>query len=274
MLADAFEVVLDPDAEYLVREAPGPTVQATSFAGWVPFAGAIGDGRPRLRHCSYRDSHDQELRRARTFGVHSPPIATEISRRGGAVSADVGTEGRPIRVHDLRATFVTVSLATGRTETWVADRTGHTSSVMINRYRRAARSLAEMGIGTLRPMHTAIPELSVIAREGQSGGANGKGNEKATPALDGLGDGNETRRDPVESRRVAEERTRTSTPLRALEPESSASASSATSAWGPGVYAASGGVSRTRAAPGRSEMFSHSPHRVRRIPLPIRSSKR
>jgi integrase len=40
---------------------------------------------------------------------------------------------RPIRVHDLRATFVTLSLANGRTEAWVADRTGHRSSVMINR---------------------------------------------------------------------------------------------------------------------------------------------
>src|SRR5204862_7470897 len=34
------------------------------------------------------------------------------------------------RVHDLRGTFVTLSLANGRSETWVADRTGHTSSQM------------------------------------------------------------------------------------------------------------------------------------------------
>jgi integrase len=34
------------------------------------------------------------------------------------------------RVHDLRGTFVTLSLANGKTETWVADRTGHTSSQM------------------------------------------------------------------------------------------------------------------------------------------------
>jgi integrase len=33
---------------------------------------------------------------------------------------------RPIRVHDLRATFVTLALAAGRSEAWVADRTGHT----------------------------------------------------------------------------------------------------------------------------------------------------
>lgn len=35
---------------------------------------------------------------------------------------------RPIRVHDLRATMITLNLANGRTEAWTADRTGHTTS--------------------------------------------------------------------------------------------------------------------------------------------------
>ncbi len=64
-----------------------------------------------------------------------------------------------IRVHDLRATFVTLSLANGQTETWVADRTGHRSSVMINHYRRAARQVAELNLGMLMPLDEAIPEL-------------------------------------------------------------------------------------------------------------------
>lgn len=63
---------------------------------------------------------------------------------------------RPIRVHDLRATFVTLSLAAGRSETWVADRTGHRSSVMINAYRRAARTAAELGLGELAPLDQAV----------------------------------------------------------------------------------------------------------------------
>ncbi|HOU94326.1 MAG TPA: tyrosine-type recombinase/integrase, partial [Polyangiaceae bacterium] len=70
---------------------------------------------------------------------------------------------RPIRVHDLRASFVTVSLAEGRSETWIADRTGHRSSVMINRYKRAARTVADLGLGPFRPLDQAIPELG--ARE-------------------------------------------------------------------------------------------------------------
>jgi integrase len=70
---------------------------------------------------------------------------------------------QPLRVHDLRATFVTVSLANGKTETWVADRTGHRSSAMINRYRRrrAARTWAELSLGPLTALDEAIPELSL-----------------------------------------------------------------------------------------------------------------
>lgn len=64
-----------------------------------------------------------------------------------------------LRVHDLRATFITLSLASGKTETWVQDRTGHTSSVMINRYRRQARAAAELRLGQLLPLDEAIPEL-------------------------------------------------------------------------------------------------------------------
>jgi hypothetical protein len=71
-----------------------------------------------------------------------------------------GVNRRKLRVHDLRATFVTLSLANGKTETWVADRTGHRSSQMINRYRRAARSASELGLGPVLPLDVAIPELS------------------------------------------------------------------------------------------------------------------
>lgn len=70
-----------------------------------------------------------------------------------------------VTVHHLRGTFVTLALANGKTETWVQDRTGHTSSVMINRYRRMARTAAELEIGTLAPLDQAIPELrEAIAR--------------------------------------------------------------------------------------------------------------
>ena len=55
------------------------------------------------------------------------------------------------------------ALANGRTETWVADRTGHKSSQMINAYRRAARTAAELRLGELVPLVEAIPELAEAA---------------------------------------------------------------------------------------------------------------
>jgi len=69
---------------------------------------------------------------------------------------------RRIVAHDLRATFVTLSLASGKTESWVQDRTGHTSSDQINRYRQAARTAAELSLGELGPLDTAIPELAEV----------------------------------------------------------------------------------------------------------------
>lgn len=66
---------------------------------------------------------------------------------------------RPIRPYDLRATFVTLSLAHGKTEKWVSDRTGHRSSDQIATYDRAARTAAELSLPELTPLDQAIPEL-------------------------------------------------------------------------------------------------------------------
>ncbi len=80
---------------------------------------------------------------------------------------DVGSEdasqerGRmPIRLHDLRATFVTVSLANGKTEQWVSDRTGHRSSQMLALYTRQARQWSELELGALQPMDALLPEMT------------------------------------------------------------------------------------------------------------------
>jgi integrase len=77
---------------------------------------------------------------------------------------------RPIRVHDLRATFVTLALANGKTEAWVCDRTGHRSSVMVNRYRRQARQATELGLGELAPLDVA---LGLVTKP--TGGDSGNG---------------------------------------------------------------------------------------------------
>jgi integrase len=72
-------------------------------------------------------------------------------------------ERRPICIHDLRATFITISLAQGKTESWVANRTGHKSSKMINEYRRQAQCHAEVVMGALAPLVEVIPELAAVS---------------------------------------------------------------------------------------------------------------
>jgi hypothetical protein len=73
-------------------------------------------------------------------------------------------ESLPCRVHDLRALFVTTSLASGRPESWVRDRTSHRTITMLDRYRRQARLFAELHLGDLVPLDEAIPELRGTGR--------------------------------------------------------------------------------------------------------------
>lgn len=77
-----------------------------------------------------------------------------------------------VRAHDLRGVFVTYALAAGRSEAWVQDRTGHTTSQMLNKYRRTARTVNELGLGQLAPLHEAIPEL--VERGGDAAAASSK----------------------------------------------------------------------------------------------------
>jgi len=70
---------------------------------------------------------------------------------------------QPIRVHDLRGTFVTLALANGRSQSWVMARTGHRSSQRVNCYRRIATSFAELNLGELAPLDSALPELAQLA---------------------------------------------------------------------------------------------------------------
>jgi hypothetical protein len=67
-----------------------------------------------------------------------------------------------MRAHDLRATFITVSLATGRTWEWCQQRTGHGDS-MKQKYRRTAATWVAQQQGDLAPLHLVIPEFAVHA---------------------------------------------------------------------------------------------------------------
>ena len=80
-----------------------------------------------------------------------------------------GPNRRKLRAHDSRASFTTEALARGKNEAWVMDRTGWTTSAMLNRYRRAARTWTELDLGTWTPLHEAIPELRRDAMLGVPG---------------------------------------------------------------------------------------------------------
>ncbi|HEX7665367.1 MAG TPA: site-specific integrase, partial [Polyangiaceae bacterium] len=80
----------------------------------------------------------------------------------------------PLHVHDLRASMVTVALANDRSERWICDRTGHKSHAMIERYRRQARTFAEMNVGDWAPLDEAIPELAPAPKGAVNGGSRGQ----------------------------------------------------------------------------------------------------
>ncbi|WP_437761778.1 hypothetical protein WMF27_02940 [Sorangium sp. So ce281] len=50
-----------------------------------------------------------------------------------------------------QAWSITIRLSIGRTETWISDRTGHKSSSQIHHDKRAARKVAELGLGAFAP---------------------------------------------------------------------------------------------------------------------------
>jgi len=67
------------------------------------------------------------------------------------------------RLHDLRATFVTMRLANGKIE-WVTDRTGHRSSQMLSEHAHRARTWAELGLGTPEDLDRLRPEFGTEPR--------------------------------------------------------------------------------------------------------------
>jgi integrase len=72
-----------------------------------------------------------------------------------------GEGRRKLRAHDLRATFVTLALARGKSEAWIMRRTGHLSSGQVQGYNHAADNFRELERGDLMPLDEA---LGVAAR--------------------------------------------------------------------------------------------------------------
>jgi integrase len=121
-------------------------------------AGAVPAHRKKERPMYVDKLADQLRRDLKKAGVVRPKLFEKSKHRMN------------LRAHDLRGTFVTLSLANGRTEAWVATRTGHRSTLMIARYRTQATTAEELSLGKLAPLHLAIPELASMTPAGQKGG--------------------------------------------------------------------------------------------------------
>jgi integrase len=112
----------------------------------------------KKRDLVFRQSDGQPYNRDRLAARYREYLDKACKARPEILES--GTNRMRVRAHDMRGMFVTFSLANGRTESWVQDRTGHTTSIMVNRYRRSARTVTELGLGALAPMVMAIPELA------------------------------------------------------------------------------------------------------------------
>src|SRR5213075_1591234 len=91
--------------------------------------------------------------------------------------------------HAFRHSFATRSLATGRSDDWVRQRTGHTSPELLT-YPEAARALEELELGDVAPLVTAIPELAKVylqrlatpANDNLDAGGGPQGGPESNPA--------------------------------------------------------------------------------------------
>ena len=128
----------------------------------------------------------KRLRRHLTLaGRHDPRLHESKGRR------------RKIRAHDTRATFVVFSKLEGRSESWIMDRTGHTSSEMIQRYDRLSRAAQGAEWAPLGRLDVALGLDGTTGPgrrlgEGPEGGAVGEADEllgEVVPARPALPEG-------------------------------------------------------------------------------------
>jgi excisionase family DNA binding protein len=127
---------------------PGVTA---ALLRWKERVGSVRDDAPVLRCEGARIDRFEAARslreHLRTAGVTRPQLF------------ESDEASICLRAHDLRASFITVNLALGKSEAWITDRTGHRSSQMIYTYKRAARTFADLNLGGFVPLSEAIPDL-------------------------------------------------------------------------------------------------------------------
>lgn len=116
---------------------------------WKACCGQIDVNTPVVRRTGKRDQEAQELR--------ADLLLAGVTR---SVLFQKSVNIEQLRFHDLRATFVTWAKRDGKGDGWIGDRTGHLTQEMIDRYTRAARTLADLRMDPFPDLTDAIPEFS------------------------------------------------------------------------------------------------------------------
>ncbi len=115
-----------------------------------------GRAKKRLTHGAIRKRFTKDLRLA------------GVARRSILEGAD-GID--PLRVHDLRASFVTLALRAGRDLKWIMTRTGHETLGVLKVYDRLVQDANEHHLPKwFSPMAQAIPELRPKRAKSVQGG--------------------------------------------------------------------------------------------------------
>jgi len=99
-------------------------------------------------------------RKVQAKTLHEDLKAAGITR---SILSSNATNVQKLRFHDLRGTFVTWARRAGKPDSWISERTGHLTKEMIDRYDRAARTLADPGYEPFPDISSAIPELAALA---------------------------------------------------------------------------------------------------------------
>ncbi len=155
---------------------------------WYELSGRPDDAAaiiPTVALCIRAGGRPQRgLPRSEAAALRADLVSAGVTR--SALFAE-GSNVEPLRFHDMRATLVTWGKRAGKSDGWIADRTGHMTPEMIERYTRAARTLEDLKIEPFPELEGTIPEFASLAG-GSSAGDQGT-TTKTGPSRSGGGEG-------------------------------------------------------------------------------------
>jgi integrase len=138
-------------------------VSKTGLAQYLQLQPTLLEMLRRWYEYSGKPAPDGRIVRGTKIGLSHLPEALRADLRAAGVTRaglfDHGGAVNHVRFHDLRATYATWAKRAGWTEGQITDYTGHLAPTTLERYLRAARTLADLRIEPFPPLEEAIPEL-------------------------------------------------------------------------------------------------------------------